>query len=357
MSLINLQTGATAAEEMKSERSEKIILGLQTKIYKQDLLIRKLNDEANQMQQRCGSPKEIELLKSKLNESENDRKELSETVTRAENKIQDLQQELDRKNKNPLQVKYEYLSRCYNCKIDEYEKISLDAEKSKQQAEETCEEAEKQRKYFYYLVNNYNAEIDKRVEKIVERKTRFHRFVDWFEKIISAINSAVFFVPFLYAVGITVLAIFRNDVVRNDFITAGKSIGKVFAAMFLGIKWLVLKAAGFSVYADNPTVQKILWWVILILLIIVIIAVILFLLFLAAIPICAFYDKFQYELSELFDKAYLAAVLVDLGVVTFCGDLIKAKISINLVGTYFIFLSAFTVLKFVTPIIIEKIRR
>lgn len=356
MSLVNLQTGATAAEEMKSEQSEKIISDLQTRIYKQDLLIRKLNDEANQMQQRCGSPKEIDLLKSKLNESENGRKELSETVTRAENKIQDLQQELDRKNKNPLQVKYEYLSRCYNCKIDEYEKISLDAEKSKQQAEETREEAEKQRKYFYYLVNNYNAEIDKRVNKIVKRKTRFQRFADWLEKFISAINSAVFFVPFLYAVGITVLAVFRNDVVWNDFMSAGKNIGKVFAVMFGGIKWLVLKAAGLSVYADNPTAQKILWWVILILLIIVIIAVILFLLFLAAIPICAFYDKFQYELSELFDKAYLAAALTDLGIVTFCGDLIRAKIPINLVGTYFIFLAAFTILKLVTPIIIEKTR-
>lgn len=258
MSLINLQTGASAAEEMKSADTEKIILELQTQIYKQDLLIRKLNDEANQMQRQNCSPKEIELLKSKLNESEKGRKELSETVTHAEKEIKDLQLELDRKNKNLSQVKYEYLSRCYNCKIDEYEKISLDTENAKQQAEKTCEEAEKQRKYFYYLVNNYNAEIDKRVEKIVNRKTRFQRFVDWFEKFISAINSAVFFVPFLYAVGITVLAIFRNDVVRNDFITAGKAVGKVFAAMFGGIKFLVLKVAGLSAYAENPTLQKIL---------------------------------------------------------------------------------------------------
>ncbi|MDE6746624.1 MAG: hypothetical protein K2J72_08300, partial [Oscillospiraceae bacterium] len=71
----------------------------------------------------------------------------------------------------------------------------------------------------------------------------------------------------------------------------------------------------------------------------------------------AFYDKFWYEISETFDKVYLAAVLADLGVITFCGDLIKAKIGINLVTTYFIFLAAFTVLKFFVPIIIEKIRR
>ena len=364
MSLINLQTGTTAAEETKSADTEKIISDLQTRIYKQDLLIRKLNDEANRMQQQSCSPKEIEALKLKLSESENGRKELSETVTRAENKIKDLQQELDRKNKAPARVEYRYEPRCDFCRSDRYESLFLEAEKAKQQADEAREEAEKhrteaenQRKYFYSLVNNYNFEIDKRVEKIVERKTRFQRFADWLEKFISVINSAVFFVPFLYAVGITLLAIFRNDVVRNDFISAGKGIGKVFAVIFGGIKFVVLKAAGLSVYADNPTVQKILWWVILILLIIVTIAVILFLLFLAAILICAFCDKFQYELSELFDKAYLAAVLTDLGVVTFCGDLIKAKIPINLVGTYFIFLAAFTILKFVTPIIIKKIRR
>lgn len=265
--------------------------------------------------------------------------------------------ELDRKNKNPLQVKYEYLSRCYNCKIDEYKKISLDAENAKQQAEKTCEEAEKQRKYFYYLVNNYNAEIDKRVEKIVNRKTHFQRFADWFEKLISAINSAVFFVPFLYAVGITVLAVCRNDVVRNDFMTAGKAVGKVFAVIFGGIKFIVLKAAGLSVYAENPTIQKILWWVILILMILIVIAIILAVLFFLSFFVYCFYQKFWYEISETFDKAYLAAVLADLGIVTFCGDLIKAKISINLVGTYFIFFAAFTVLKFFVPIIIEKIRK
>ena len=368
MSLINLQTGASAAEEMKSADTEKIISDLQTRIYKQDLLIRKLNAEADRMSEQYGNSKklteETENLKQKLNESENVRKELSETVTHAENKVKDLQHELDRKNKAPARVEYRYEPRCDFCRSDRYESLSLEAEEAKQQADEAREEAEKnrteaenQRKYFYSLVNNYNFEIDKRVEKIVGRKTRFQRFVDWFEKLISVINSAVFFVPFLYAVGITVLAIFRNDVVRNDFIMSGKSIGKVFAVMFGGIKWFVIKAAGLSVYADNPTVQKILWRIILILLIIVIIAVILFLLFLAAIPICAFYDKFQYELSELFDKAYLAAVLTDLGVVTFCGDLIKAKIPINLVGTYFIFLAAFTVLKFAAPIIIKKIRR
>ena len=245
--------------------------------------------------------------------------------------------------------KIEYRDKCFRCSRDEYEQKLLEIEEAEKSAKENHD-------YFYSLVNNYNAEIDKRVEKIVKRKTRLQRFADWLEKFISVINSMVFFVPFLYAVGVTFLAICRNDVVRNDFISAGKAVGKVFAAMFGGAKWLVLKAAGLSGYVENPTAQKILWWMILILLIIVIIAVILFLLFLAAFPICAFYDKYWYEISETFDKMYLAAVLADLGLVTFCGDLIKAKIPLNLVATYFIFIAAFTVLKFFVPIIIEKIR-
>lgn len=348
MSLINLQTGATAAEEMNLSEAKKIISDLQMRIYKQDLLIRKLNDEANQMQEQYSDPKEIELLKSKLNESEKGRKELSETVTRVNEEKRDLQLEINRLYNRPPDIKYR--DKCLQCSRDEYDKKLSEIEETEKSAKENHD-------YFYRLVNNYNAEIDKRVEKIVGRKTHFQRFVDWFEKLISMINSAVFFVPFLYAVGITVLTVCRNDVVRNDFILAGKAVGRVFAVIFGGIKFIVLKAAGLSVYAENPTVQKILWWVILILMILIVIAIILTVLFFLSFFVYCFYQKFWYEISELFDKFYLAAVLADLGIVTFCGDLIKAKISINLVGTYFIFLAAFTVLKFFVPIIIEKIRR
>lgn len=348
MSLINLQTGATAAEEMKSADYEKIISELQRQIYKRDLLIGKLNDEANQMQRQNCSPKEIELLKSKLNESEKGRKELSETVTRVNEEKRNLQLEIGRLYNRPPDIKYR--DKCLQCSRDEYDKKLSEIEETEKSAKENHD-------YFYRLVNNYNFEIDKRVEKIVGRKTRFQRFVDWFEKLISMINSMVFFVPFLYAVGITVLAVCRNDVVRNDFILAGKAVSRVFAVIFGGIKFIVLKAAGLSVYAKNPTVQKILWWVFLILMILIVIAIILTVLFFLSFFVYCFYQKFWYEISETFDKTYLAAALADLGIVTFCGDLIKATISINLVGTYFIFLAAFTFLKFFVPIIIEKIRK
>ena len=161
----------------------------------------------------------------------------------------------------------------------------------------------------------------------------------------------------MYAVGITILAICRNKIVRDDFIIAGKSVGKIFAIMFGGIKWLILKAAGLSGFTENPIAEKILWWVILILLILIIIAIILFLLFLISFFVYIFYDVLKDKLSEIFNKTYLAAMLADLGIITFCGDLIKAKVGINLVLTYFIFLAAFTALKIVVPIIIKKIRR
>ncbi|MDE5858806.1 MAG: hypothetical protein K2H23_00205, partial [Oscillospiraceae bacterium] len=127
-----------------------------------------------------------------------------------------MQLEINRLYNRPPDIKYR--DKCYNCSRDEYDKKLSEIEERKKSAKENHD-------YFYHLVNNYNAEIDKRVEKIVKRKTRLQRFVDWLKKFISVINSMVFFVPFLYAVGITILAVFRNDVVRNDFISAGKAVG------------------------------------------------------------------------------------------------------------------------------------
>ena len=159
----------------------------------------------------------------RLNESENDRRELSETVTRAENEKRDLQSEISRLQNRPPKI--EYRDKCYNCSRDEYVHKLSEIEKTEKSAKENHD-------YFYSLVNNYTAEIDKRVEKIVKRKTRFQRLADWLEKFISVINSMIFFVPFLYAVGVTILAVCRNDVVRNDFISAGKSVGKVLRQCF-----------------------------------------------------------------------------------------------------------------------------
>ena len=354
MSLINLQTGATAAEEMRSEQSEKIISDLQTRIYKQDLLIKKLNEEADRLHSQNENSeslrKEIESLKLKLNESESVGKELCEIVIRVNNENAELKSENQKLKNRPPQTIIRYEKNCYRCSREEYEKATREMEDDKKAAKEN-------RDYFYRLVNNYSSEIDKRVDKIVKRKTRFQRFADWFSNFISAINSSVFFVPFLYAVGITILAICRNKIVRDDFIIAGKAVGKIFAIIFDGVKWLILKAAGLSGFIENPTAEKILWWVILILLILIIIAIILFLLFLISFFVYIFYDVFKNKLSEIFNKTYLAVMLADLGIITFCGDLIKAKIEINLVLTYFIFLAVFTALKIVVPIIIEKVRR
>lgn len=57
------------------------------------------------------------------------------------------------------------------CSRDEYDKKLSEIEETEKSAKENHD-------YFYRLVNNYNAEIDKHVEKIIGRKTRFQRFVD-----------------------------------------------------------------------------------------------------------------------------------------------------------------------------------
>lgn len=258
-----------------------------------------------------------------------------------------MQSEINDLRRRPPEIKYE--DKCYGCDRKKYEKAIEEMEDDKKAAKES-------REYFYRLVNGYNHEIDQRVEKIIGRKTRLRRFADWFSHIISAINSAVFFAPLLYAVGITILAIIRNDVVRNDFITAGKAIGKFFVTVFGGIKWLVLKAAGLSGFIENPTAEKIVWWVITVLLILIILAAILVIGFYAYLCIKLFIKNNDEVLLWLFDKSFLAVALADLGVVSFLGDLIKTVIPINLVLTYLIILAGFLFLRIVIPFIIEKIR-
>ena len=351
MSLVNLQTGTTAAEEMNSVDTGKIILELQTQIYKQDLLIKQLNEEADRMSEQYRNSRslneEIKSLNWKLGESENGRKELEETVTHAESRIKSLQSEINELRRRAPKI--EYRDMCYGCDRKKYEKAIEEMETDKQAAKEN-------REYFYRLVNGYNHEIDKRVEKIVGRKTRLQRFADWFSNIISAINSAVFFAPFLYAVGITIIAIIRNDVVRNDFITAGKAIGKFFVTVFSGIKWLVLKAAGLSGFIENPTAEKIFWWVITVLLTLIILAAILVIGYIAYCFISNFIENNSDVLSWLFDRTFLAVALAGLGVISFLGDMVKTAIPINLVLTYLIILAGFVFLRMVIPFIIDKIR-
>ncbi len=345
MSLINLQTGATAAEEMRSEQSEKIILDLQTRIYKQDLLIRKLNEEADRLHsqnQNSGSlRKEIELLKSKLTESESVGKELGETVTRVNNENAELKSENQKLKNRPPQTIIRYEKNCYRCSREEYEKAAQEMEDDKKAAKEN-------RDYFYRLVNNYNAEIDKRVDKIVKQKTAFQRFADWLETSGELFAGVHFFFPFFYSLTVTIIQIIRTDIVRTDFINAIFAIGKAFAAAFNGIKWLICKAAGVSEFIPNEVIQNILWWVIVILLTLIISALILAVTFIVGF--------FTIEFAKfLCDKLFLSVMLADLVIVTFLGDIVKMISPLNLVLTFFILLLAFIVIRITVSTIIEKI--
>ena len=258
-----------------------------------------------------------------------------------------MQSEINDLHRRPPEIKYE--DKCYSCDRKKYEKAIEEMEDDKKAAKES-------REYFYRLVNGYNHEIDQRVEKIIGRKTFLKRFAEKLYHLVGIVDTLFFFAPFLYSIFITIIAIIRNDAVRNDFITAGKAIGKFFVTVFSGIKWLVLKAAGLSGYIENPTAEKIVWWVITVLLILIIIAVIIFLVAFAALYIYYFVKNNEERLSEIFDRTFLAVALTDLGAVSFLGDLIKTVISINLVLTYLIILVGFVFLRMVIPFIIEKIR-
>ncbi|MCH5201312.1 MAG: hypothetical protein J1F60_10165 [Oscillospiraceae bacterium] len=282
-----------------------------------------------------------------LNESESDRKKSEEAVTHAENEKKELKREIDRLYNRPPKI--EYRDKCFKCDRDEYKKAIEEMEDDKKAAKES-------REYFYRLVNGYNHEIDQRVEKIIGRKTFLKRFAEKLYHLVGIVDTLFFFAPFLYSIFITIIAIIRNDAVRNDFITAGKAIGKFFVTVFGGIQWLVLKAAGLSGFIENPTAEKIVWWVITVLLILIIIAAILVIGFLAYRYISHFIKNNDEVLLWLFDRTFLAVALADLGAISFLGDLIKTVISINLVLTLLIILVEFIFLRIFIPFIIEKIR-
>ncbi len=209
--------------------------------------------------------------------------------------------------------------------------------------------AKENRDYFYRLVNNYNAEIDKRVEKIVKRKTAFQRFADWLETGGKLFTGTHFFFPFLYSVTVTIIKIICTDIVRTDFINAIFAVGKAFAAAFNGIKWLICKAAGVSEFIPNEVTQNILWWVIVILLTVIISALIL-----TAIFIVGF---FTIEFAKfLCDKLFLSVMLADLVIVTFLGDIVKMISPLNLVLTFFVMLLSFIVIRITVNTIIKKIK-
>lgn len=351
MSLINLQTGATAAEEKISVDTDRIISELQTRIYKQDLLIRKLNAEADRMSEQYGNSRnlteEIESLKQKLNESENGRKDSEETAIRAESEKQALQNEIERLNKRPPRI--EYKDRCYRCDQDKYKYALAQLEKEQFILKGIQSKAEADRNYFNRLVNRYDSVINERVAKIVKRKTIPQRISAFAEHITAHTNTIFFFAPLLYALFVTVLALLRNTVVRNDFILAVKTAGGYFIKVFNKIKWLLSEAAGLAAYIDNVTAQKIFRWVIPILLIFAILTAIFFIGKFAFKFIRAVIKNFK---EEIFTKTVLAFLLLDLGTVVFMGDMVKTVIHLNLFLMFIIALISFILLKITVSIII-----
>ena len=60
-------------------------------------------------------------------------------------------------------------------------------------------------------------------------------------------------------------------------------------------------------------------------------------------------------------KEILAVILTDLGLITFCGDLMKGLLPINLILLFLIFFAAYPMIKYIIPMLIyvigEKFQR
>lgn len=271
----------------------------------------------------------------------------------AEARIGHVEAELEKEKNKPSEVKYKYSDKCDWCRKTEYDrKIAeinskyADALKDRKSAVMELEAAVKIR-------NHHEEAITERVNKIVKEKTRLERLEQWLKLICSGWDALFFIVPMLYAIGITIMAIIRNKVVRDDFAEAAVAVGKSFISSFNGMRQLICNAAGITDNLDNEIIGNILWWVIAVILTIVILAVILIVSFVVVIIVVEVIKRwFKAAYKEL-----LAVSLAGLGLITFCGDLIKKFIPINLVLTFILIFVAYHIAKYLIPWLVLLIAR
>lgn len=270
----------------------------------------------------------------------------------AEDRLGNVKKELEQERKKPPEIEYKYSDKCYRCNKYEYDKAIAEIRENRiasmQDRKKAAEELAAAERIHAY----HEEVITERVNEIVHEKTRYERMEEKFRLFWSGTDAIMFNFPLLYAIGITIMAIVRNDVVRKDFIAAAVAVGKAFADAFNGVKWLICFIAGFTKNIENGIAAKILWGVIVVLLTLLIIAVIVVVGFFGYVYISAAFEKYK----AIFGKAFLGVCLADLGVVTFLGDLVKRVIPINLVLTYIFVLAVYIVARHTIPYIARRIK-
>lgn len=265
MSLKNINTGQLVSD-MKNLTAQQTLIG------QQELKIYSLTSQNTQLLEENIS------LKKKLSEKENQTntiESLKEKLNVAETQLGNVKNELETERKKPPRYEYRYEAKCYNCHKSEYDKKieetrenhSAAVEDRKKAAGELAE-AKKLRAYHEDVINE-------RVKEIVHDKTRLERFDDYISCIWSGVNVLVFIVPFLYSLGVTILAIIRSKELHLDFVEAVKMLGTLLVNVFCGVKSFICWAGGFTSGISSESVSLILWWIIVVVLTIIIAALIL----------------------------------------------------------------------------------
>ncbi len=275
----------------------------------------------------------------------------------AEAHIGHVEAELDKEKHKPPEVKYKYSDKCDWCRKTEYDRKMSEINSKHAEALKDRKSAATELEAAVKIRNYHEEAIAERVNKIVKEKTRPERLEQWLKMFWSGWDALFFIVPMIYAIGITIMAIIRNKVVRDDFAEAAVAVGKSFISSFNGIRQLICKAAGIADNLDNELIGNILWWVIAVILTIVILAVILIVSFVVVIIVTEVI-KCWFKVAH---KELLAVSLMELGLITFCGDLIKSFIPINLVLTFIILFVSYHIAKYFIPwlvmLIVRKIQQ
>ena len=347
MSLKNINTGQPVSD-IKNLTAQQTLIG------QQELKIYSLTSQNTQLLEENIS------LKKKLSEKENQTntiESLKEKLNVAETQLGNVKNELETERKKPPRYEYRYEAKCYNCHKSEYDKKieetrennSAAVEDRKKAAGELAE-AKKLRAYHEDVINE-------RVKEIVHDKTRLERFDDYISCIWSGVNVLVFIVPFLYSLGVTILAIIRSNELHLDFVEAVKMFWTLLVNVFCGVKSFICWAGGFTSGISSEGFSMILWRIIVVVLTIIIATLILVL---VGIIGCILFESIKGWIKGNY-KEILAVILTDLGLITFCGDLIKRILPFNLILLFFIIFAAYPVIKYIIPMLIyvigEKFQR
>lgn len=271
----------------------------------------------------------------------------------AEARIGHVEAELEKEKHKPPEVKYKYSDKCDWCRKTEYDRKMAEINSKYAEALKDRKSAATELEAAVKIRNYHEEAITERVNKIVKEKTRLERLEQKLKLLWSGFDALFFIVPMLYAIGITIMAIIRNKVVRDDFAEAAVAVGKSFISSFNGIRQLICAAAGITDNLDNEIIGNILWWVIAVVLTVVILAVILIVSFVVVI-IAAEVIKVWFKAAY---KELLAVSLTGLGLITFCGDLIKRYIPINLILIFIIMFVSYHIAKYFIPWLVMLIAR